>query len=175
MKRFKLLLMFVLFTLLTFISNQAISENESEWTHATRGISSRYKGQNYVSNLRVEQYRKTPAWDPLNDEKEPLSPGKAVQLARSMLEEFVPKNERSNWALADITLSKFGSNAIYLISSDRNGYETSGKNKWFYTVLFLNKANQYNAINDSKVEANKEYFRIIVLMNGECIKPVIRD
>ena len=171
MKRYKFIFMFVLFTLLTFISNQAISESEINKEKKPITFSSRYKGQNYISKVSVEQLEKIPSWNPMINSQEPVSVGQAIKLALSVLKQFVPENERSNWRINSIVLSSYEGMKL------RSFNEPMEKQHWFYLINFWNNMNDNRIITEAPnpaIEAKKEFFYIIVLMNDECIKPEIK-
>ena len=126
-------------------------------------ITSVYKGKIYESCLSAEQFKRMPVWDPFGAREMPLSPGKAIQLARSTFEEVVPKNERSNWLLKHVELKAFD------VSQP---YERAGPKKWYYIVHFWDKRNPVFAEPTPAITRKHEVFHLIVPMDGECCKLV---
>ncbi len=133
-------------------------------------MTSRYKGEIYEACVTGEQYRRMPLWDPTVEKRVPLSPERAVKLARVVLEEFVPRRERSDWILKHVELRHF--NEFWPPRS----YQEAGKQKWYYLVHFWNKTNPKVATipPPPAIREKQDEFNIIVLMNGEVCKPILR-
>ena len=134
-------------------------------------MTSRYKGHILESCVTGKQFDGIPPWDPMASEAVPLAPEKAILLARSVLEEHVPKPERENWILKEVGLRHFSE--VW----PPTAYADAGKQKWYYVVLFWNKNNPEVAAfpTPPEVRAKQDEFNIIVLTNGEVCKAVPRE
>ncbi|MCG2711418.1 MAG: hypothetical protein L6416_03730 [Candidatus Omnitrophica bacterium] len=150
--------------LILFIVCEASAENKLY-------ITSRYKGKIYESCITSEQYERALSWDPMVEESIPLSPEKALQLARVTLEEFVLQQERLNWLLKQVELCHF--DEVW----PPKAYQKAGKQKWYYVVHFWDKRNPEVALipTPPTIKEKQDEFNIIVLMNGEACKPMPRE
>ena len=134
-------------------------------------ITSRYNGIIYESCITDEQCDKMPAWHPLTGRPIPVSPGRAIRLAQSVLEKHVPKRERSNWILKRVQLMHFHD------ALSPKAYAEEGEQKWYYVVHLWNKTNPEVAESPTPraIRAKQEEFNIFVLMSGKACEPIPRE
>jgi hypothetical protein len=113
------------------------------------GWSSYYNAKRYDFNITYEQLNETPAWTQ-DAENPPLSARKAIAQAR----DYLPKvlTDAKQWRLGTLGLTAVGD-----------------KDKWVYVVEFLGP--HPPGVADGPVPSMK----LVVLMNGMCVKPVISD
>ncbi len=130
---------------------------------------STYGGRTLCSSLTRAHIKSSPLWNSEEEEYPPLSPMKAKEAAMRILESIVPRKEiESEWRLASITLSP-------------STYSEPGKPKWVYFVNWTGPRIGYRTDTGEFVTTRtsrakrlrevRDQFRLIVLMNGQCIEP----
>lgn len=113
----------------------------------TSSFSSYYKGNRYDFNITQAQLNGTPSWSALSANP-PLAPRRAMALATAYLPKLV--EEAGKWHQDEVALTKVGSG-----------------DKWVYVVKFSG----FHPPN--VVDGPVPVMRLVVLMNGEVVVPVI--
>ena len=105
-------------------------------------------GNKFTVRVFDEDIAKMTAWDPEKEES-PLSPRKAIEIARRNLPRFITK-DTERWMLEGLSLEQIG---------------RPGGNKWLYQVAFTN---------DGLLGSGMDYsFSIFVKMDGAIIEPEV--
>jgi hypothetical protein len=153
---------------LLIVSAAAMAEFDAH--SKTRFVTSRYKGRIYESCITADQFDKMPAWDSTGKKPIPVSPGRAISLARAVFEKHVPKAERHNWVISHVELRHYDD-----VWPPR-AYVEVRKQKWYYVVTFWNKTNPTVAAlpTPPEIKAKQEEFNIFVLLSGEVSNPAPR-
>jgi len=138
--------------ILTAIATSVPEYNiESHVMRDTHGYLSHYKGTKYRSAISPEQFREMPSWDPRITGRPPLSPGDALAKAAAVVEELFPETK---WEYPTISLQLVGS--------------VTKQWKWIYWVRFFERTE-----GEADGSVTLVSFPVLILMNGECIRPVV--
>jgi hypothetical protein len=103
-----------------------------------------YGGKKYEFLVSSQDLEKTPAWPP-NEENPPLSPRRAVEIARTQLAALMAGAK--DWRLHEVTLRPLDDH-------------------WIYLVGFLEPLR-----NDGQARQLSTGFQVVVLMNGVAVMP----
>jgi len=137
--------------------------------NAAVALVSRCKGKTYLSIITRDQLKNMPGWDHEREENPPLSPMKAKASAQKILETLVaPKDIKTKWRFSSTTL------AFVPEPEPETG-------RWYYIVNWSGPVAHYLRREDGKRVKNMtgghrfkeihDEFRLIVLMDGTCVKP----
>ncbi|WP_254507973.1 hypothetical protein [Anatilimnocola floriformis] len=105
----------------------------------------------YLVTISAEDVERSPAWSD-DAENPPISARKALQLALAMKNSLVKDQDNFKWQLKSAELTP---------TFDRPG-------KWYWLVT-------YEAIFQGGSTGMPPHLRLVVLMDGTVIKPVIKD
>ena len=127
--------------LLLLVSISAFSQDK-EWSRFTRYLD----GNRYTFKVTAEELKNLPSWNP-DTEDVPMSPRKALEIARTNLSKFVQTSEK--WSLDRIELTRMT------------------KDKWIYEVYF-------DCLSEDCGRADSDWsFMIYVKMDGSIVEPLI--
>ena len=113
-------------------------------------FSSYVDGKRFDFNVTRERLDRTPSW-PESAEHPPLSPRKAMAVARAYLPALVEGADK--WHRGDVTLTRVG----------------AGEEKWVYLVGF--SGNHPPGVTDGPVPT----MRVVVLMDGLAVDPDVSE
>jgi hypothetical protein len=103
----------------------------------------------YIVSISRAALEKAPSWKDDADNP-PLSAKKAIKLANEMKDSLVKDTEDFKWKLESAAL------------------KPAGDGKWYWLV-------HYDAVFQSAPTGQPNHLRLVVLMDGTVIKPVIKD
>ena len=106
-----------------------------------------YDGKNFNSEITQEQIERMPAW-PDAEPQPPLPVRQAIALAQELLRRLVHEPDR--WRLGEAVLKPFGNHG-----------------RWIYLIKFR------GFLPPNIIDGIVPNMRIVVLMNGEVIEPII--
>ena len=136
-------------TSLLLIATLVVSLNCARGEDTAASWSSYYDGKRYDFSITHAQLDETPAWTQ-EAENPPLPARKAIAQARECLPKVL--TNAGHWRLGTVSLSEIGD-----------------KEKWVYVVEFIGP--HPAGVVDGAVPTMK----LVVLMNGVCVKPVVSD
>lgn len=135
-----------LFPYLLMLPRPGASQTTAEYRGDAYTHYSYYGGERYVTAVPLARLADTPSWSP-DTEHPPLSPGRAVEIARAALAQLVPNAQE--WRRQTLTLS------------------TPGHiNKYYYLVQFAAPPHHNSPHTTSGT------IEIAVLMDGQAIQAV---
>jgi hypothetical protein len=115
--------------------------------NSAASFSSYYKGNRYDFNITQERLNRIPSW-PATEANPPLSPRKAMAVAVAYLPKLV--EDAGKWHQDEVTLTQVGH-----------------RDKWVYVVKFS------GPLPPGVMDGMVPQMRLVVLMNGEIVVPVI--
>jgi hypothetical protein len=118
-------------------------------SHAQTTYFSYTSGKQYVVEVSREALEKSPAWKD-DDENPPLSARRAIRLANAMKGSLVKDSDDYKWQFETAAL-------------------TSDSGKWYWVIRY--EAHFQRGVSSGP----RAFLRIVVLMDGTVIKPVIHD
>ena len=134
--KIRLIILSIVALLLTFIP--ALGQDK-EWSRITRYLN----GNRYTFKVASGELKNLPSWNP-ETEDVPMSPRKALEIARTNLSKFVQTSEKWNLELTRMI-----------------------KNKWIYEVYF-------DCLSEDCGRSDSDWsFMIYVKMDGSIVEPLI--
>jgi len=118
------------------------------WAQSKASFSSYYDGKRYEFEITEKMLDQTAVWSESAE-----APRHAAQIAQQNLSVFVPNGAK--WSLHNIRLSPVG-------------------NAWVYLVEFLEPLPE-DGTGLTSITGTVSTFRVVVLMNGEVVKPRITE
>ncbi len=118
-------------------------------SRADTTLSSYAFSKRYDVTISGDALEKSPAWKD-DAENPPLSARKAIKLANEMKDSLVKDSKDFKWTLQSASL------------------EPAGDGKWYWLV-------HYDAVFQGSSTGIPNRLRLVILMDGTVIKPVVRD